>query len=193
MCFACNRSVGNGEPIIVVSRLWQVTPTGEEKLKDVIDAVSSLQVCVPCTLRAAVRPVIFVHPPKFVSPELSGFYYYARAFAYGLAASRSNMRPKKAIPTSDLFTLPEHRIVPLFGMDRHLRRPLSIIEENQCYHCGGGITAGTRHMLIEIAVHSDFRRCVHLSNTWQVSKHCHDCSSRLFPIDDKDRLGLDVW
>jgi hypothetical protein len=193
VCFVCNRSAGNGEPIVVVSRLWQETPTGEEKMKDVIDATSSLQVCVSCTLRAAVRAVAFVHKPKLVSPELSAFYHYARAFAYGLAASRSDTRLTEVVRTSDLFALPEHDIGPLFGMARHVNRRLSVVGDAQCYRCSGSIAPGTRHMLIEIAVHSDFGRCVNLSNIWKVSKHCHSCSIQLFPVDDDDRLDPDVW
>jgi len=189
----CGRSVGGEEPIVVVSRLWQASPTGEERLKKVFCATSSLQVCVSCTVKAANCRVRFTHTPRLVSPELAAFYCYARAFAHGLAAARSDTRVERVIPMNNLLALPEHRLSPLSGSDRHLDKRLSVVGEDKCYRCGGDIAPGTRHMLIELAVHSDFRRAVNLSNIWPVSKHCRGCSIRLFPIDSNDRLDPNVW
>lgn len=193
VCFVCGRSVRGGAPIVIVSRLWQSSPTGEERLKEVHCATSSLQVCVPCTVRAADCRVRFVHTPRLVSPELAAFYCYARAFAHGLAVTRCDTQVERIIPTYNLLALPEHRLLPPRGSDRYLDRQLNIVGDDKCYRCGGDIRPGTSHMLIEIAVHSDFRRAVRLSNIWPVSKHCRGCSIRLLPIDSNDRLDPNVW
>lgn len=192
-CFFCRRSTIKIGHTVVVTRLWQVAPVGGEKSIDVMCATSSLQACIPCTLHAAVSQLTFKYSPKLVSPELSGFYCYARALAYGLDRSRSDTRVKGAIPNEGLFALPEHQVMPVLNMERHRNRGLGIVGEDQCYRCGRSIAPGSSHMLTEIAIHSSSRNGVGLSYVWHVGKHCHDCSVRLFPIDEDDCLDPDVW
>ena len=90
VCFACGKSMKRGAPCFVMSRLWQVSPDSET-LRDVLDAVSSLQVCMSCTAKAGFEELEFRHMPRLVDSEIAGFYVYAQSMAKRLRVGRQHL------------------------------------------------------------------------------------------------------
>lgn len=185
VCFACGRSTESGEPFVCVSRLQQVLQETNTQPR-VLDAVASLQVCIPCTLMASNRELDWKHKPKLLHSEIHGFYLYARSLARGMAQMRSDtLAPAEALRQDLLTDIPYFRsladTIDTAGR-QHKGDAIYIISCDQCHSCCQTIGLNMPHMLIEIAVNIPTPQYMDLRNTFLAAKYCDTCSKELFSL-----------
>jgi len=192
MCFACGVSVKRGAPCFVMSRLWQL-PGNSEMPRSVLDAVSSLQVCMLCTTKAGFKRLAFRHFPRLVRAETSGFYVYAQSLSSALGTWRSD-----TVVSHEVFkwklgklrvNLDSKQRLLCESSDNHLQ----LVGKDQCSECGRTLSARGPEMYLEAAIHADTRSGVHVSSPWGVARYCNSCSRQLFPIDESGRLRPWIW
>ncbi|MFC2039860.1 hypothetical protein ACFLTW_01620 [Chloroflexota bacterium] len=192
-CFACGRSMNPGESFVCVSRLWQILGDGSINT-EVIDAVASLQVCIPCTLSASRINLKWTHQPQLVISEFHGFYAYASRMTDAIAGSKSDTRmdewPSQNVP----FSLGE---IPIYlpdidatTIEGHNETPIQLLVTDQCRHCFKMIDRFRPSMLIEIEINIPRHECMGIFDTLQVAQYCNDCSRQMFKITRDGRMGI---
>lgn len=79
-CFSCGNSVENDEYYYCVSRLREIKTDADEENKDqIVEAMSSLQICATCMTRAATEEIEFTELQlPLLNLEKQGFYRYAK-------------------------------------------------------------------------------------------------------------------
>jgi hypothetical protein len=190
VCFSCERSLKKGESFVCVSRIWQ---TSEGGTVSVVDATSSLQVCIPCTLMASINKINWKSKPKIVDAEIHGFYAYARLLGYSLSRLKSDTRvdvEKVLFAREELLTTLGPQ--PLMPKDEYAGEIIHFRKDGQCHKCDGVINTFEPWMLIEIEINTSKHEGIHLSNIWKAAEFCHTCSRSLFPIDSNGRLNISV-
>ena len=187
VCFACGRSTNTNETFVCVSRLWLMSGEGAD-FPTVIDAMASVQVCIPCTLIAARQELTWETKPKLVYSEMRGFYIYAQQLALAMARMTPDTLPGEYFLKQDiLLDLP----YPSFPADaysisggHHRVGPCQFIGSGQCHNCNRDISRTGPYMRIEIAVNTPRSESLGLSNAFSIAEYCNGCSKQLFSIDD---------
>jgi len=195
-CFACGASIEGGEPFVCVSRLWHTYKDGQAKEK-IIDAIASLQVCIPCTLRASDHDLTWTSLPKLVDEEILGFYNYTQQLACVINRRFSDTKQDKEL-LKDALLIKELCGIrfpdPLAIMGgTHMQAPIPLIEPTQCSGCYHAMDFNLPYMEIEIAINIPTPSVIDLLNTFTAAQYCSACSSSLFPINNNGRMGYSIY
>ena len=187
LCFICGREMDRGEEFTCVSRLLEMCQGGEVK-PSVIEAVASLQVCLPCTLLSAHHRLRWVHKPKLTGLEISGFDTYARLLAETISRRTSDTRVKEKLAGrlgNELVCL----VVELDGTSLlggvHGDGPISIATEAECLGCHNTVELRRPHVALEISVDIPKQREMKKSSVWRLGLYCLECSKELLPLYDR--------
>lgn len=187
VCFACGRSMNKGEPFVCISRLWMVS-LESRCMTEVIDAVASLQTCIPCTLRAAHRELRWTHKCKLTQAEIYAFYVHSRLLAGATARMKSDTLVEEESLNQYLATPKPHALsfanAGEVAGGQYTGRSLRIISHNQCRSCYEAIAFSAPYMLIEIAVNIPTYSGIELRSTFCAAKYCNECSKKLFSVND---------
>lgn len=188
VCFLCDRTMETGEAFICVSRLLE-TCEGSEVKPRVIEAVASLQVCLPCTLLSAHHRLKWTHNPEVTGFEIRTFYTYVRLLAETISRRTSDTRTKQEELIGHLVGGTPHLPVE---MDRaallggaHDGSPVGIVTEDQCHRCHNTIEFSKPHVMFEISIDVSRRDGMTKSNIWRLGGYCHGCSKRFLPVCDR--------
>ena len=187
VCFLCGRTMERGEAFTCVSRL-QETCEGSEVKAGLIEAVASLQVCLPCTLLSAYHRLKWAYNPKLTGFEICGFYTYARLLAETIGRRTSDTRVQgelvgHLVGDTPCLLVKLDRAALLGGT--YCGGPISIVTDAQCQRCHGTIEFGKPHMMFEISVDTPGRDGMTISNVWRLGGYCHRCSNQLLPLCDR--------
>jgi len=187
VCFICDRAVDRGEPLTCISRRLEICQDSQNN-PSVIDAVASLQVCIPCTLLSVHHELRWVTTPKLLNIEMRGFYAYARLLAETIGQVKSDTRVKKEIVENlpwDSSHLPIDldRVALLGGIYHSI--PVSIIADDRCLRCCDPINFSKPHTAFEISIDVSRREGIEQSNIWRLGKYCNACSKQLLPLYDR--------
>ena len=192
-CFACGRSTRPGEPFVCVSRLWYRDGIGNRKA---INALSSLQICLPCAFEASGHELLWHNLPKLVDHEFFGFYTYAQQLAYARARELSDTIVIPMLLKGNLLDkdMAIGILDPLFiSGGLYKRGLLQLIEPNQCYRCCAHIDLNSSHMEIELGVHADTPSGMKMYNPFTVARYCDPCLRALFRILPDDTMNCRIW
>lgn len=187
VCFACGKSMKPGESFVCVSRLWMVSMESRCMTK-VIDAVASLQVCIPCTCIAAHHRLRWTHKSRLTYAEIHGFYIYSQLLAGAIAQMKSDTLVEKESLRQSLladlpYTLPFANTVGISG-GQYIEKSLRIPSHNQCHNCYEAVGFSAPHMQIEIAVNIPTHSGMEQRNPSYAAKYCNKCSKKLFSVND---------
>jgi len=187
VCFACGRSTKAGEPFVCVSRLWMVSQE-DGCMTKVIDAVASLQVCIPCTRIAMHHRLRWTHESRLTYAEIHGFYIYSQLLAGAISQMKSDTLVEKESLNQDLATTKPYTLLFTHAVEvaggQYIEKPLRITSHNQCHSCYEAIDFSTPYMLIEIAVNIPTHNSIEQRSTFCAAKYCDRCSKKLFSISD---------
>jgi len=198
VCFVCGRSTKLGEPFVCATRLWQVQVYEEgEANKRVIDAVASLQACIPCTLMASQQELAWKDRPRLLDSEIHGYYTFARRLADAVAARLSDTMVdrqflKEASLMQELGTIRSLRPLVVAG-GSNWRGLVRLIQPGQCYGCYQMIDSSLPHMEIEMAVNVPTPDSIKLFDRFAAALYCNPCSSKLFAIDGNGHMDCWIW
>ena len=183
VCFLCNRIMEKGEAFTCVSRLLE-TCEGNEVKPSVIEAVASLQICLPCTLLSAHHRLKWVHNPKLTGFELCSFYAYTKLLAKTMGRLKSDTRVQKEFV--------EHLIGGIAYLPVKLDRAALqggihdiapvMITDDRCQRCYDTINSSKPHMVFEISTNIPRHKTIEQSNIWRLGKYCNECSNQLLPL-----------
>ena len=191
VCFACGRSTRHGEPFVCASRLWKVCEEGQA-YQTVIDAVASLQVCIPCTIVASDHRLAWKSPPRVLRSEILGYYTFARRLAHAVARRLSDTEVnRRFLIETALMDEPEIiRSLSALGVvgGAHQTESIRLMKADQCCICDQMVDCRLPNMEIEIAVNVPTPGSIRLLSNFTVARYCNTCSTRLFPIDNCGRL-----
>ena len=180
VCFACGRSTGHGEPFVCVSRLWKVSG-GNESSRTMIDAVASLQVCIPCTILASDHRLDWNGRPRLLDSEIHGYYTFARLLADAVARRLSDTKvdaqlARQTSLVQELSAILSMDAVAVLG-GMHQKGPVWLIEAGQCCECYEMIDSTLPNMEIEIAVNVPTPSAIELVSEFTVARYCNTCSA----------------
>ena len=187
LCFICGKAMDRGDVFTCVSRLLEICE-GSEVKPSVIEAVASLQVCLPCTLLSAHHRLRWVHKPKLTGLEISGFDTYARLLAETISRRTSDTRVKEKL----VGRLVKEPLCLLVELDRttllggvHGDGPTSIATEAQCLGCHDTVELCQPHVALEISIDIPKQREMKKSSVWRLGLCCPECSNELLPLCDR--------
>ena len=187
VCFLCGRGMERGESFTCVSRLLE-TWEGSEAKPSVIEAVASLQVCLPCTLLSAHHRLKWTHNPRLTEVEVQAFQAYARLLAETISRTKSDTRIQKETAENLLGDAPYFPVeldrVALLGGTYH-GNPVSIISDGRCLRCHDTINPSKPHIAFEISVDTPRRDGMTKSYIWRLGGYCPECSKQLLPLCDR--------
>lgn len=187
VCFLCGRTMEEGESFTCVSRLLE-TCEGDKVKSSVIEAVASLQVCLPCTLLSARHRLRWATKPKITEIEAVAFYVYARLLAETISNTKSDTRVQKEIAENLSWDAPYFFIemdkVDLLGGICHYN-PVGIIADDQCQRCYSAIDSSKPHILFQISIDTPRLDGISQANIWRLAKYCDECSNELLPLCDR--------
>jgi len=187
VCFICGRAMDRGEAFTCVSRLLE-TCEGSEGKPTVIEAVASLQVCLPCTLLCAHHRLKWAHNPKLTGFEICGFYTYARLLTETMNRRTCDTRVQSEflqylVVDSPYLAVELDRVLFLGGT--YNGNLVGIITDGRCLRCAGFIDSSEPHIAFEISIHIPKRGVEDLSNIWELGSYCEQCSNQLLPLCDR--------
>lgn len=188
VCFICGRAMGRGEPFTCVSRLLE-TRKGSEGKPAVIEAVASLQVCLPCTLLSAHHRLKWAYTPRLTGFEICGFYAYARLLGEAISRAKSDTRVQQeelirhVVGGTTYLPIEMNRAALLGGV--HDGSPIMIVAEDHCHRCYRTIDHSRPHITFEIAIHTPKSQGMKPSDIWQFGRYCAECSNELLPLCDR--------
>jgi hypothetical protein len=187
VCFICGRTMERGEAFTCVARLLEICEDSEVKL-GVIEAVASLQVCLPCSLLSAHHRLKWAHNSKLTGLEICGFYAYARLLTETISRKTSDTRVQKEflqhlLGDSPYLPVELDRAALLGGA--HGGSPISIVTEAQCQRCHDTIEFGKLHVMFGISIDTPGRDGMTRSNVWRLGGYCFECSKQVLPLCDR--------
>jgi len=187
VCFICGRAMDRGEAFTCVSRLLE-TCEGSEGKPSVIEAVASLQVCLPCTLLSAHHGLKWAHNPKLTGVEIYGFYTYARLLTETINRRTSDTQVQSEflqylLEGSPYLPVELDRAALLGGT--YCSGPVGIGTDRRCHRCYDSISFRKPHITFEISIHIPRSQVMEPSNTWRFCRYCAECSNELLPLCDR--------
>ena len=186
VCFICGKAMDRGGAFTCMSRLLETCEDSEVK-PGVIDATTSLQVCLPCTLLSAHHRLKWAHNPKLTRFEICGFYTYARLLTETISQRRSDTQVQNEflqhLVDSPYLPVELDRAALLGGVHSH--SPISIVTEAQCQMCQAIIKFGKPHVMFEISIDTPRRDGMTKSCIWRLGGYCSECSKQLLPLCDR--------
>ncbi|MBM3117942.1 MAG: hypothetical protein FJ006_00060 [Chloroflexi bacterium] len=183
ICFICGKTMGEGELFTCASRLLQ-TCEGDKVKPKVIEAVASLQVCLPCTLLSAYDKLQWAHKPKLTKVELYSFYAYASLLAKSITWLKSDSRVQKEfmehlIEETDYLPVELDRADLLGGIYDSVP---AVITDGQCLRCSSAVNPSNPHIEFKIAIDIPGHKGMSSSNIWRLGEYCDQCSNQLLPL-----------
>lgn len=187
VCFICDRAMDRGEAFTCMSRLLETCEDNEVKPR-VIEAVASVQVCLPCTLLCAHHGLKWAHNPKLTGLETCGFYTYARLLSETISRRRSDTRVQgeflqRLCRGNHYLPVELDRVVLLGGVRGS--SPFSTGTDRRCHRCYDSINSGKPHITFEISIHIPRSQVMEPSNIWRFGRYCAECSNELLPLCDR--------
>jgi len=191
VCFVCGDEVHPGDPMVIISRLWG--KTGEDH---VIDVMTSLQSCVPCSHMCTQYTVEWKYKPKLLGIEARVFHFYGKCIAGVYDQAVGDTLAKWELPKPQPWLdIPYHfqfqSADDLVG-GKYREKAVQIMRGEQCQLCQQDIDINEPHITIGIAIEVMVGNRIVMHNPFAFAKYCNRCSRGFFPVDDSGFLSCIV-